>query len=83
MSEPVVSIHYSTGQDFVNMSQSVGVTYSSGEWSGYLVRDKLGLGDFSMVEGVFSLITSSDEFFIERADWAGILGLAYTSLAKV
>ena len=65
------------------MSKSVGVTYSSGEWSGYLVKGKVGLGDLSMVEGVFALITSSDKFFIERADWAGILGLAYRSLAKV
>ena len=73
----------STGQDFVVMGQSVSVTYSSGDWSGYLAKDKLGFEDFSMVYGVFALITSSNEFFIERADWAGILGLAYRSLAKV
>ncbi|CAI8027698.1 Beta-secretase 1, partial [Geodia barretti] len=76
------TIHYSTGDEFINVSKSVGVTYSSGEWSGYLVKGKVGLGDLSMVEGVFALITSSDKFFIERADWAGILGLAYRSLAK-
>ncbi|CAI8027696.1 Beta-secretase [Geodia barretti] len=73
---------HSTGDEFINVSKSVGVTYSSGEWSGYLVKGKVGLGDLSMVEGVFALITSSDKFFIERADWAGILGLAYRSLAK-
>ena len=67
------------------MGKSVTVTYSSGEWSGYLVQDMIGFagGNFSMNAGVFSLITSSTEFFIEGAEWVGILGLAYKSLAKV
>ena len=65
------------------MGESVRVTYSSGEWSGHLVRDKVGFGDFSMEMCQFSLITSSTEFFIEGAEWVGILGLAYKSLAKV
>ena len=73
----------STGQDFVDLGTSVSVTYSSGQWSGYLVRDRVGFGDFSMDDGPFALITSSTEFFIKGADWVGILGLAYRSLVKV
>ena len=43
-------------------------TYTSGEWSGYLVADKVGFGDFSMDESNFALITSSTCTF----DWVGI-----------
>ena len=59
------------------------MTYSSGEWSGYLVKDKVGFEDYSMEICAFSLITSSTDFFIEGAEWVGILGMAYKSLAKV
>ena len=72
-----------TGEDFMNVGTSVSVTYTSGEWSGYLVADKVGFGDFSMDKSNFALITSSTAFFIAGADWAGILGLGYRSLAKV
>lgn len=75
--------YYSSGKDFVNVGKSVKVTYSLGEWSGYLVRDKVGFGDHSMETCAFSLITSSTDFFIEGAEWVGILGMAYKSLAKV
>lgn len=74
---------YSSGEDFVNVGKSITVTYSSGEWSGYLVTDKVGFGDYSMETCAFSLITSSTDFFIEGAEWVGILGMAYKSLAKV
>ena len=81
---PTLYILYRKGEDFTEMGKSVTVTYSSGEWSGYLVRDKIGFfGNFSMAIGPFALITSSTEFFIEGAEWVGILGLAYRSLAKV
>ena len=43
---------FRTEEDFVNVAQ----TYTSGEWSGYLVADKVGFGDFSIN---FALITSS------------------------
>ena len=67
----------------VDMGKQVSVAYTSGEWSGYLVQYKVGFGDFSMNDGVFSLITSSTDFFIKGADWAGILGLGYRSIAMV
>ena len=43
-------------------------TYTSGEWSGYLVADKVGFGDFSMDESNFALIISS-YFSTELGYW--------------
>ena len=55
---------FGTGEDFVN----VALTYTSGEWSGYLVVDKVGFGDFSMDESNFALIISS-YFSTELGYW--------------
>jgi beta-site APP-cleaving enzyme 1 (memapsin 2) len=71
-----------SGKDFIDVGKAVKVTYSSGEWSGILVKDKVGFAEFSMEMSHFSLITSSTDFFIEGAEWVGILGMAYQSLAK-
>ena len=49
-----ILVAFGTGEDFVN----VALTYTSGEWSGYLVVDKVGFGDFSMDESNFALIIS-------------------------
>ncbi len=59
------------------------VTYSGGKWSGTLVRDVVSIGGAPNVEVEFALIQSSSMFFIPGAEWVGILGLAYDSLAKV
>ncbi len=59
------------------------VTYSGGEWSGTLARDLVSIGGSPSVELEFALIQSSTKFFIPGAEWVGILGLAYDSLAKV
>ena len=72
-----------SGKDFIEVGKPVKVTYSSGEWQGTLVRDKVGFGEFNMEMSHFSLISSSTDFFIEGAEWVGILGMAYKSLAKV
>ena len=79
----VYNVCYRSGKDFIDVGKAVKVTYSSGEWSGKLVRDKVGFAEFSMEMSHFSLITSSTDFFIEGAEWVGILGMAYQSLAKV
>ena len=67
----------------MDMGKTIKVTYSSGEWCGNLVRDMVGFGVFNMEMSYFSLITTSTDFFIEGAEWVGILGMAYESLAKV
>ena len=67
----------------MDVGKTIRVTYSAGEWSGKLVKDEVGFGGFNMEISHFSLISSSSDFFIEGAEWVGILGMAYQSLAKV
>lgn len=76
-------VFFRVGEDFVDVGKTIKVKYSAGEWSGRLVKDKVGFGGFNMGISHFSLISSSSDFFIEGAEWAGILGMAYQSLAKV
>lgn len=76
-------LFFRMGEDFVDVGKDITVTYSAGKWSGSLVRDKVGFGGFDVEMCHFSLITSSSDFFIEGAEWVGILGMAYQSLAKV
>ena len=78
-----INVYYRSGKDFIDVGKAVKVTYSSGEWLGILVKDKVGFAEFSMELSHFSLIISSTDFFIEGAEWVGILGMAYQSLAKV
>ena len=63
------------------------IRYSVGEWSGVLARDKISIIDSkNITEPVvteFALIKTSENFFISGAQWEGILGMAYSSLAKV
>ena len=81
----------SVGSSFENLGTDVSISYTGGQWSGTLARDIVSI-DASQ-EGAHStshsakayitLIKSSDDFFINDAAWEGILGLAYSSLAKV
>lgn len=63
--------------------QDVTVSYSGGEWSGTLASEMVSIGGSPLVEAKFALIESASTFFIPGAEWVGILGLAYDSLAKV
>ena len=64
-------------------SQSVSVQYSVGWWDGKLVTDKIKLGVMSAVTASFTMITRAEQFYIAGADWVGIMGLAYESIAAV
>ncbi len=71
------------GSSLVKTEQTVTVSYSGGEWSGTLAREQVSIGGSPPVEAEFALIQSASTFFIPGAEWVGILGLAYDSLAKV
>ena len=77
-----LSLH-SGDTNLVIMNKPVSVTYSGGKWSGTLAKDLVSIGSSPPVEVEFALITSASNFFIAGAQWSGILGLAYESLAKV
>ena len=74
---------HSGDTSLVNMNKPVSVTYTGGKWSGTLARDLVSIGGSPPVEVEFALINSASNFFIAGAQWSGILGLAYDSLAKV
>lgn len=63
------------------------MTYTVGQWSGVLARDKITIQDSSNrsepVEVEFALIEHSDNFFVRGAHWGGILGMAYPSIGQV
>lgn len=66
----------------------VSVVYTGGEWSGELATGIVSILDqnediLESSKASFALIQSSKDFFINGAEWEGILGLAYPSLAKV
>ena len=53
-----------TGEDFVNVGTSASVIHTSGQWSGYMVADKVEFRDTGMDESNFALITSSTYIYI-------------------
>ncbi len=63
------------------------VAYSGGKWSGRLATHLIAIHDemnlVQPVQAYLALIESSTNFFIKNAEWEGIMGLAYSSLAKV
>lgn len=63
------------------------MTYTGGWWSGTLATDVVSLlgsvDEMQPTQAYLALIESSREFFIRGAQWEGILGLAYSSLARV
>ncbi len=79
----ILVIVYRVDSSLVRTEQTVTVSYSGGEWSGTLARELVSIGGSPSVDAKFALIQSSSTFFIPGAEWVGILGLAYDSLAKV
>ena len=61
----------------------VSVTYTEGYWEGDLAHDRLSISQFTPLIVQLEAIDASQDFFVQGADWQGILGLAYASLAKV
>eukprot|EP00117_Sycon_ciliatum_P011753 scpid61150/ scgid13092/ Beta-secretase 2; Aspartic-like protease 56 kDa; Aspartyl protease 1; Beta-site amyloid precursor protein cleaving enzyme 2; Down region aspartic protease; Memapsin-1; Membrane-associated aspartic protease 1; Theta-secretase len=60
----------------------VSVTYTEGYWEGDLAHDRLSISQFTPLIVQLEAIDASQDFFVQGADWQGILGLAYASLAK-
>lgn len=73
--------------DFQHFGTKVSVSYTGGEWSGTMARDKISIMDSQNVsrpiDADIALIDFSKDFFIKGTEWEGIMGLAYSSLAKV
>ena len=59
------------------------MTYTEGGWSGELGREEVGVGGGEPVEVSLVVISEAERFYIAGAPWQGILGMAYSSLAKV
>lgn len=70
----------STYQD---LGKSAKVSYTSGKWEGKLSRDVISVDGSLAVRAYVVLITKATDFYIKEAEWVGILGMAYSKLAKV
>ncbi|KAK3706569.1 hypothetical protein RRG08_055009 [Elysia crispata] len=69
---------------FVDQETSIHVPYTEGEWNGQLGSDVVQIAtapNFSATAYV-SCITQSKDFYVQGADWQGILGLAYKALSR-
>lgn len=66
------------------MNTEVTVRYTQGSWTGYLGTDVIAIQG---VNGTYTIniatIFESENFFLTGVKWQGILGLAYSALAKV
>lgn len=64
---------------------SVYVPYTQGNWKGTLGSDLVTLTSLPnvTVTANIAFITESKQFFINGSNWQGILGLAYSSIARV
>ena len=45
--------------------------------------DKIKMGAMAAVTAGFTMITRAEQFYISGADWVGIMGMAYESIAAV
>ena len=69
----------------MDQETSIHVPYTEGEWNGQLGSDVVQIAtapNFSATAYV-SCITQSKDFYVQGADWQGILGLAYKALSRV
>ncbi|RUS87731.1 hypothetical protein EGW08_004477 [Elysia chlorotica] len=76
--------HRDQSSSFVDQETSIHVPYTEGEWNGQLGMDVVQIAtapNFSATAYV-SCITKSKDFYIQDADWQGILGLAYKALSR-
>ena len=69
---------------FVDSDTNVELPYTKGNWKGALGSDVVSFAsrpDLTVTTKI-ACITSSEKFFVENAHWQGILGLAYTAIAR-
>ncbi|XP_078671843.1 beta-secretase 1-like [Branchiostoma floridae x Branchiostoma belcheri] len=74
----------SSSSTYVDSQKSVYVPYTQGNWKGSLGTDEVSLpsGPNVTVRANIASITSSSNFFINGSNWEGILGLAYSEIAR-
>ena len=70
---------------FVDLDKKVKLPYTKGSWKGVLGSDIVSFVSLPNVTVTTKLacITSSEKFFVKDAHWQGILGLAYSAIARV
>lgn len=66
-----------------DLGRTVKVSYTAGTWTGRLAKDLISIGGSSPVDSFLAVIQTAEDFYIRDADWVGIMGLAYSNLAKV
>jgi beta-site APP-cleaving enzyme 1 (memapsin 2) len=75
----------SCSQTLKNLGTTVNVPYTQGSWSGFLGSDivrLVSMPNISRVQANIAFIRESTNFFINGSNWQGILGLAYSELAR-
>ena len=72
-----------SSSSYRDLGKTVQVSYTAGSWTGRLAKDSISIGDSNPVESFLVVIESAEDFYIKNADWVGIMGLAYSNLAKV
>ncbi|XP_005107565.1 beta-secretase 1 [Aplysia californica] len=76
--------HRDNSSTYREDGKDIYVPYTEGEWRGTLGTDIVSIPSAPNVSAEVNIacITSSKDFFIEKAQWQGILGLAYADLAQ-
>ena len=79
------SVFFPRSTTFVDLNKEVELPYTKGNWKGILGSDIVSLASLPNVTVTVKIacITSSDKFFVKDAHWQGILGLAYSAIARV
>ncbi|KAJ8400324.1 hypothetical protein AAFF_G00397070 [Aldrovandia affinis] len=69
---------------YLSSGREVAVRYTQGNWAGELGRDVLSIpqGPNSSITINIASILTSEGFFLPGVNWQGILGLAYSTLAR-
>ena len=68
------------------VNKEIYVPYTEGSWRGFLATDTIQLPGYLNLTNFtanIAFIMESKEFFIKGSNWQGILGLAYSAIAKV
>ena len=77
-------IFYFRSDSFASELREVSLLYTQGHWSGQLGHDNVSIsGLTSSFQAYIACILNSEQFFINASHWQGILGLAYSEIAKV
>lgn len=84
--DPDISKYYDStaSSTYQSLGTAVTVRYTQGSWTGVLGKDVIGVP--KGVNGTYLVnvasILESESFFMPQIKWQGILGLAYSTLAK-